>query len=283
VIDTLSSEERIAFGEILGTIPSDGYLGLRSDGLLNYILASKDREFVELIADRFSTFGISVRVHRRKSGLWYIEVCRKWFDDFFLPYLESREGGWVFSPLVVNCRYQKFKAAILRSFADADGTVTCCIRDGNYYSRHISFYNKSTELLSQIKSMLASFGITGSIYLARGARPTLMKGQVVEFPSVYQLSITNRKNLLLFYESIGFGISRKMDKLEEILRSYKKINRVYSAQEYQRVMDLYEDLGNCREVSRRTGIPAQTVQNWVLLGIKPRILKSAERMGEELP
>lgn len=82
--------------------------------------------------------------------------------------------------------------------------------------------------------MLASFGITGSIYLNRGARQTLIKGQVVEFPSVYQLSITTRKNLLLFYEFIGFGISRKMNKLEEMLRSYKKIHKAYSAREYQK-------------------------------------------------
>ncbi len=57
-LDKLSSAKRIALDEILGTIPSDAYFGFRKDGLFNYILASKDREFTQLIAKAFSNFGM---------------------------------------------------------------------------------------------------------------------------------------------------------------------------------------------------------------------------------
>jgi hypothetical protein len=89
--DEIKTDEgkRIAFGKILGTIPSDAYFGIRDKGLYNYILASKDKEFVETISENFAKFGIKAKIHRRKSGLWYIETCRRWFKAF-LPYLKKR-------------------------------------------------------------------------------------------------------------------------------------------------------------------------------------------------
>lgn len=67
-----------------------------------------------------------------------------------------------------------------------------------------------------------------------------------------------------------------MNKLKAMLESYRFIGRDYSPEEYYKVLLLYEQVKNCREVSRQTGISPQTVQNWVLLGIKPRTLKIPE-------
>lgn len=264
--------KRIAFGEILGTIPSDGCLGLAKNDLANYLLASKDEEFVERISEAYAKLGVKTKVHRRNTGLWYIEVSRRWFDGF-LPYLKKENGDWTYSEKTLYSPYPDLKAAIIRSFADAEGTATCTVRDGKYCSRHIAIYNKSRELLSQIGSMLKSFGVVSHIHLSRQARTANIKKQMVSFPTVYHLTISNCRNLNLFHELIGFGISRKERKLKEMLSSYGIIERQYRLGEYEKALSLYESVKNCREVSRQLKMPPQTVQNWMLLGVKPRLVK----------
>lgn len=275
-LDKISSVRRVTLGEILGTVPSDAYFGLRKDGLFNYILASKDKEFTQLVAEAFSRFGVSTKIHRRPTGLWYIEITRRWFDEL-IKFLRKREKVWIFAPLVVNADHNDFKAAILRSFADADGTCTAKIVETNHFSRRIAFYNKTRSLLLQLQKMLKSFGINSYLHLDRESRITNLKGQEVNFPAVYSLRITNYRNLDLFANLIGFGIPRKRKKLTAILKSYKHIGREHSIGDYRKALSLYKKVKNYREASRRLSIPRQTVRNWVLLGIKPRKLLIQER------
>jgi intein/homing endonuclease len=273
---SVDGRKRVAFGEILGTIPSDGYLGFTTENdLLNYMLASKDKEFVERISEAFAVFGVKAEVHRRSTGLWYIEASRRWFDGL-LPYLEREGGNWIYSEKVLSSPLKDFKAAIIRSFADAEGTVTCTVKDGKYYSRHIAIYNKSWKLLSQIRSMLSSFGIVSHIHLNRHEHATNIGKQTANFSAVYNLTISNHRNLDLFYKSIGFGISRKREKLIEMLNSYRVIERQYTLAEYEKAISLYDRVKNCREVSRQLGINPQSIRNWVLHGVKPRLVKIAE-------
>ena len=273
---SVDGRKRVAFGEILGTIPSDGYLGFTTENdLVNYMLASKDKEFIERISEAFAVFGVKARTHRRNTGLWYIEVSRRWFDGF-LPYLEKEGYNWIYSRKVLDSPFKDFKTAIIRSFADAEGTATCTVKNGKYYSRHIAIYNKSQKLLSQIRLMLSSFGILSHIHLNRRARTTNIGKQTVNFPTVYNLTISNHRNLDLFYKSIGFGISRKKEKLIEMLNSYRVIERQYTLAEYESAISLYDRVKNCREVSRQLSINPQTIRNWVLHEVKPRLVKIAE-------
>jgi hypothetical protein len=276
---SIDERKRVAFGEILGTIPSDGYLGFTTENdLVNYILASKDKEFVERISEAFAEFDVKTKVHRRNTSLWYIEASRRWFDGF-LPYLEKEDGSWVYSKKVLSSPFKDFKAAIIRSFADAEGTATCTVKNGKYYSRHIAIYNKSQKLLSQIRLMLSSFGIVSHIHLSRHARTANIGEQTVNFPTVYNLTISNRRNLDLFYKSIGFGISRKRKKLIEMLNSYVVIERQYTLAEYEKAVSLYDKVKNCKEVSRQLSINPQSIRNWVLHGVKPRLVKIAEDLS----
>lgn len=268
----LSKEQKIALGEILGTIASDGYFGLTSQGLYNYILCVKDKNFVEYIAQDFLKLGIKTAIHRRQSGLWYIEVSRRWFDKL-LVYLEKENRYWLFTSKVIKSQDRDFQSAVIRSFADADGTATCTIKNGEYYSRRIAIYNKSKNLLSQLQLMLKNFGINSYIKMDRKARIANIKKQIVKFPTVYSLRITNYRNLKIFYQEINFKIKRKVKKLIDMITSYQYIGREYTKKDYWQVLSLYKKYPNCREVSRKTDIPPQTVQNWILLGKKPRILK----------
>lgn len=268
----LSREQKIALGEIIGTIPSDGYFGINQSGLYNYILCVKDKDFVEYIAQDFLKLGINVNLHRRNSGLWYVEVSRKWFDRL-LFYLKREDNKWLFSKKVVNSFDYEFQAAIIRSFADADGTITGLFRDGKYYSRRIAIYNQSKKLLSQLQLMFNNIDINARIRKDRNEHLALLKGNIVKFPIVYSLRITNYRNLKLFYDKINFKITRKSNKFKEIINSYRHIGREYTKDDYQHVLALYKKLKNCRGLSRFTGIPPQTIQNWVLLGKIPRVLK----------
>ncbi|PJE69347.1 hypothetical protein COU96_00210 [Candidatus Shapirobacteria bacterium CG10_big_fil_rev_8_21_14_0_10_38_14] len=263
---------KIAFGEILGTIPSDACFKKKDKRLYNYFLGSIDREFVKRLSNNFARLGIRARVLRRSSGLWYMQVCRRWLKAF-LPYLEKKNNKWIFSNRVLDSSDKEFKAAIIRSFSDADGTVTYTIKNGKYYSRHISIYNSVRELLLQIKGILYSFGILSRIYLNRNERKDKIGNQFFEFSATYSLSITNYKNLKLFYDSVSFGITRKMRKLKKLICSYKCIERQYAVEDYRKALFLYKRVENCREVSRRLNIPPQTVQNWVLHNVKPRLVK----------
>lgn len=275
MLKNLSSEQKTALGEILGTIPSDAYLGLTKKGLYNYILCVKDRDFVEYIAQAFLKLGVEVKIHRRQTGLWYVEVSRKWFGEF-LPYLRKQDGYWVFSPKVTDSQDGEFRAAVIRSFADADGTVTCTIRDGKYYSRRVAIYNKSKDLLSQLQGMLNGFGINCYIRMDREARTARIKNQLVKFPTVYSLRITNHRNLNAFHQKIGFKMARKRKKLVGMLDSYQRIGKEHTKEDYQRVLSLYNKLSNYQEVSEKVGVPVNTVRNWVLLGVTPRVIKILE-------
>jgi len=267
-----SKEQKIALGEILGTIPSDAYFGLTSKGLYNYILCAKDRDFIEYIAQDFLKLGVEVAIHRRQTGLWYVEVSRGWFEEFLL-YLGRHDDYWVFSPKVTDSEDKEFQSAVVRSFADADGTVTCTIREGKYYSRRIAIYNKSEDLLRQLQAMLRGFGINCYVRVDRQARTVRVKNQPVKFPKVYSLRITHYRNLSIFHHKIGFKIARKRGKLAEMIESYQHVGREYTREDYERVLSLYEEYLSYQKVSEETGIPANTVRNWVSLGIKPRVLK----------
>jgi len=279
MLENLSREKKVALGEILGTIPSDAYLGLTKKGLYNYILCVKDRDFVEYIAQAFLKLGVEVKIHRRQTGLWYVEVSRKWFEEF-LPYLRKQDGYWVFSPKVTDSQDGEFRAAVIRSFADADadadGTATCTIRDGKYYSRRVAIYNKSKDLLSQLQVMLNGFGINCYIRMDREARTARIKNQLVKFPTVYSLRITNHKNLNTFHQKVGFKMPRKRKKLTGMIDSYQRIGKEHTKEDYQRVLYLYNKSSDYQKVSEETGVPVNTVRNWVLLGITPRVLKMLE-------
>lgn len=272
ILKNLSKEQKVALGEILGTIPSDGYFGLTNSGLYNYILCVKDKDFVNYLIEDFLKFNVKSTLHRRSSGLWYIEISRKWFKEF-LSYLKRQNGCWLFTARVINSSDLEFLSAIIRSFADADGTVTCTIKNDKYFSKRIAIYNQSKALLRQLKLMLSKFDINSCIKMDREAREAKIKGITIKFPKVYSLRITNYRNLKIFYEQINFKIKRKEDKLMGMINSYKHIGREYKVKDYRRVISLYKKNFNCHEVSRQTRIPPQTVQNWILLGKKPRALK----------
>jgi hypothetical protein len=61
-----------------------------------------------------------------------------------------------------------------------------------------------------------------------------------------------------------------------MLNSYVVIERQYTLAEYEKAVSLYDKVKNCKEVSRQLSINPQTIRNWVLHGVKPRLVKIAE-------
>lgn len=274
--DEIKADEKkgIAFGEILGTIPSDAYFGIINKRLYNYILASKDKEFVQRISGNFAEFNIKVKIHRRKSSLWYIETCRRWFKGF-LPYLRKEGNKWIFSEKVLNSSSAVFKAAIIRSFADAEGSATCTTKDGKYFSRKVVMYNSIKILLSQIQTMLKKIRVNSYIHLARNERAAKIKHQIIKFSTTFALIVTGQSDIKKFYNEVGFGIPRKMEKLKEIISSYKC--KDYSIEDYKKAFHLFEQFRSCKKVANEMGINTQVIRGWIIYGTKPRNVKLLEQ------
>jgi len=266
--------KRQAFGEILGTIPSDGYFGLRDNRLYNYMLFSRDREFVERIANCFKEFDLEVKIHRRNTdSLWYIEICRRWFY-VFLEFLMKDGKKWIFTNKTINFPHNDFKITLLRSFCDAEGSPICCIKDGKYFSRGISIYNQNKNLLSQLKKILSSFEINSYINLNREARIDKIKGYMQKFGPTYSLKITGQSDIKKFHGIVNFGILRKKEKLKSIVNSYRV--RSYSVEDYNNVFSLFEKYKSYLKVGREMNINTKTVRDWVVCGRKPRDVKIYE-------
>ncbi len=262
----------IALGEIIGTIPGDGCFMLNKSRLWDYTLACKDKELIERMAKNFFIlFWIKINIHKRKGGLWYIRTSNKKFIKF-LDYLERKNNFWIFTKKVVGSD-STLKNSVIRGFSDCEGTATCCIKDKSFFSRRIALYNSNKILLLQIQKMLKNIGINSVIKLDRMPRRAFIKDKEYQFKETYSLRITNYYNLKLFYKNIGFNIPRKMIRLKEMINSYKRINRIYFLEDYKNVINSYTKIKNCKELSRTLNLPAQTVQNWILKGVKPRSMK----------
>ncbi len=121
-----------------------------------------------------------------------------------------------------------FYIGFLRGLFDADGTVI-----GNHEKGiSVRLAQSNLELLKVVQRMLLRLGIFSKIYHRRKAHKKLLpdgKGKYKEYSikDQYELVIS-KDNVLLFYERIGFGDAEKREKLERLIKGYKrKLNKEF--------------------------------------------------------
>lgn len=103
---------------------------------------------------------------------------------------------------------EKSKSLFLRALFDDEGYVVV-----KKYQIGIEMTNK--EIIETIKKLLSEFGIeTGKISEKIREKPR---------KPIYEVRISGRKNLNLFYVIIGFDHPLKRDKIQVLLNSYKSI------------------------------------------------------------
>jgi len=263
-------------GYIIGTIPTDAYLGIPpSAGVYVYHIAAKDRDFVNTVAKCLEQIGIEVNINRRKKGnLWYVRTSKKDIEQFLSFLRIEKDTQWVFDQKIFALS-SNFRRSALVAVCDAEGCITNARSGESPVSRRITITNSSALLLDQIKSLLESFGVKSYIYLHRGPRKAVIKGEVFQFKKqVFTLIITGYENLHNFRNAIGFSITRKQDKLNKAVESYRKIERQYAAKDYDLVLQLSKHFPSYTDISKITHIPVTTIRNWVLHGTKPRSMKN---------
>jgi len=83
--------------------------------------------------------------------------------------------------------------------------------------RAITISNSGRCLLNTVQQMLNNLGIRSRIYL------DVRKGQRKATMDSWVLKILDRESLAKFGQDIGFGDPRKMDVLQQIIASYRKL------------------------------------------------------------
>lgn len=264
-------------GYIIGTIPTDAYFDkIVKRNTYRYSISVKDKDFVECVANCFKeNCGFKPKLYPQRN-LLRIQTSKKQIKQF-LKFLE-KEGvnQWIFNKKVFKSN-RNFHRSILRAVSDAEGCITNANSKGKVISRRVTITNSSLTLLKQIRLLLESFEIRSCIYHHRGPRITEIHGEIYKFKKhVFVLVITGYQDLQKFKDTIGFSIKRKQHKLENVIASYKKIERRYTPNEYKLVLKLSKYFFNCSDISRLTKISSHTVRNWVLYDKKPRSTKMVE-------
>ncbi len=168
-------------------------------------------EFVSDIQHEFNhskfTHGIT------NSNTPFVQIHGKRILNEFLAILPSYRSADVHVPDVIISASPDVKAAYLRALFDDEGSV--CVRifnRTNEWKRNVKIDSKSLTLLQGIKILLLDFGIeTNKI-------STCTK----EDKMWHYLGISRKENFVKFEKNIGFSCSIKMEKLDFLIRTYKK-------------------------------------------------------------
>jgi len=275
--DSLSRNTEVdSLGYIIGTIPTDAYFDiLPNRNKFRYAISAKDKDFIEMVVRCLNDFQIRKKI-RRQGNLWRIQTNKKQILQFIAYIRKEDSKQWVFAKDVFSADYN-FRKSLLMAVCDAEGCVTNSHSKGIVVSRRITVTNSSLLLLKQIKSLFELFGISSYIYLHRNPRTAEIRGKICQFKKyVFTLVITGYQNLRKFKDIIGFSIKRKQQRLNNILNSYKKIERTYNQEEYKLVLGLSKHFTNCCDISKLANIPSHTIRNWVLYNKKPRSIKMVQ-------
>ena len=252
---------------ILGAIYGDGCFAHNDqNGRVHF--GNTDRKFIEkVISESNSLFDLNLSM--RIDKLSQKNIKWKDFHSFSSRRLYRQLAKFDFKktrliPAFIFNGSKSVKASFISGFFDAEGTVD--IRKlrrekGNLeIQRHLSCFSNDTELLIQVKSLLADLGIKSSIFHNK--------------KKTYYISIWNYRSLNIFHDLIGFTIQRKMRKLKTAIEGYKLIQTRWDYDTYNSVIALRKmGLGPTRIkenlLRNNVKITIPTIESWIYKGYKP--------------
>ncbi|MFQ6057069.1 MAG: LAGLIDADG family homing endonuclease, partial [Methanosarcinales archaeon] len=141
-------------------------------------------------------------------------------------------------------------AAYLHGLFDTDG---CVVEPKNKGSKFVSFSTSSKAFAKGLQLLLLRFGILSSMRKKAG-KTTYIKNRPVISKDKYEIELRGLENLLRFKEEIGFGFSKKKEKLEKIIRKISKTNTN---------IDIVPEISNLLASARKElGISAKTLYGY---------------------
>jgi hypothetical protein len=198
------------FARCLAKICGDGNLSQR---YLRYCNTCPDLldEFKE---DMRAEFG---EVHfiegKVNSGTSFVQIQNRHVLSAFSSQMKSFKSRDIFMPVSVKNSYSEVQLAFIRAFYDDEGCAALRLNKSTQeWKRNITLCSNSVQILKEIKEILLSLEIfTNKIY--RNEKKS-------NYDSSFILSITGKRNFLLFKEKIGFKHPRKAALLKLIVKSY---------------------------------------------------------------
>jgi len=213
-------------GAFLGYIVGDGHISTlgREVGLTSGDSESMEH-FDELLKTLFGLKASQKWDDSSKTGRWRITAYSKTLIDFLINTFGFTGGPSARTKQIPSLVLQSPRdvvSAFLRSYFDCDGCAS--------EKQGIILSTSSDKLAEQTQIVLMNYGILSHRKKAKD--------------ECWQLRVTGR-SAKLFYEEIGFGLSRKQDKLKKYIDNHKwfkeeKCEDVVTKIEYCGKQDVYD-------------------------------------------
>jgi intein-encoded DNA endonuclease-like protein len=196
------------FAFILGSVLGDGCVTIRKrdNRTMGQIeLVTKDKDYAinfKNSLEKWSNTKCKLIFYRNVWHVWsYLLSIARCLRDFDLSNLFGLDDN--------------IKSSFLRGIFDAEGSV-------DVQSKKIVFANKSVKIIKMVSNILESFKIEPKVYI-RNSKIRFIDNRKLLPSSYFVIQISSKENLKLFYESIGFSIKRKQERLENLINSYKPL------------------------------------------------------------
>ena len=178
---------------VLGAMIGDGCWTQK--GLLRFTTKDKQLSDALLLLDS--------KWIKTKDGVhWNLygkDKKQEWLDFWGMPVCYTKDK---YLPKTIMSASRERMTACLKGLFDTDGTVQIITQKGGT-SIGVGFCNTSKKLVYQMQYILLHYGIMSTVK---------SRNRNKNWNTVYELLITGQ-NSVIFADEIGFGLSRKQDKL----------------------------------------------------------------------
>ena len=145
---------------LVGYVVAEGYATIREDNTGSVTVTNEDREILDDVAAAFEQLGLPCTERDGRDGKdASTVVCTASEFVSFLEHLEPAllEGSAAQRvPDAIQAADREIQAAFLRAYVDGEGHVSAT-------ERELAVASMSRELLKDVRSLLLSFGIQGSL------------------------------------------------------------------------------------------------------------------------
>jgi len=206
----LQMNENVAY--IIGVLQGDGTVreyrnknGWVSALYVSIAVGRKEADYAKIVADVIrDTFSYEARIYNEKTAIRVVisrrDIVRsleKFKHKMEIPN-EIIEAG---NGVVVS---------YLRGLFDTDGS---CYGSNRYVSGIIEFANKQERLVMQVKKYLEGIGVYSNVRI----------GRKKSYDPVFRLIITNKSNIIGFFDRVGFKHPKKQERLSFFVEAYADV------------------------------------------------------------
>lgn len=206
----------------VGLIAGDGNIPKKkSENSAAIVFSNNDllEEYADLVRNLFGKEVIVTpqSLERARSiRFWNMAVYR------LLVGLGIKKPGNLLIPTEIQ-QNRELLVSYLRGLYDTDGSVYER-GEGGKWRANIELTTIYQGFAKQIQSSLLRLGIASNIVEVRAKTTTKSNGAKINSKKQYRVYVSRKPAIMRFAETVGFGLTRKKEKLESIVQEIKKRN-----------------------------------------------------------